>query len=807
MAAVLEDPRTAADAITHQSEQAVAPQVNVQEQHAPGTPGQEQRQPTQVARPENEFKPLTKEELLRPAFGALATTLGAAFLVGGMFVGFSPIIYAALGGIAGVGLAVAAAQARKRATLMQILSVVGILIVGALLLSIPNFGNLSKITTLVGEAAKHARLKRPPAPFDEGWKAILPWTVGMIGYAAAWVGSMGRKPAVGVLVPIPAIAFAAIGQPAERQVISGIIAFVSFVIGLTVIFRADKGEGGSVSTAYEIKRAARAAPLVILLIGALFALAQTNLLFPAPLYDPAQRAQLPRPIPLSGVKDRVIFSTAAPSGFTGPWRLGVLDVYDGTNWRLPPYAKNNDKDLPLSGIIDEDWEQPVTPRLVADVRLEGLDGTHIPIPALLDSIGGDHLPKLVGEKRSQTIGVKEGSVPEHLEYKVNFGLLPQIDVLKGALSDPSKDFKEFLDVADRQAPPAVAALIQEARDRTTTPWDRLDYIRGKLLENVTAAGQGLPGPIPPSKINEMVSPDGKANPYEIVAAQAVLARWAGIPARVGYGFDNGRRNEGRIEFHPSDGAAWLEVHFEGIGWFPVTGFPKKVQASLGNDPKKEGNFIASDQVKVQLFIPLRIPPKNVFLKQFVGLVVVTSPFIIMGLLAWLLWPVVWKARRRGRRHEWALEQGRAARIAVAYAELRDMATDLGVGDPYGTPLAYLSKVVPDEEHRELAWLVTRTLWGDLRESLTDDEVFAAEELSRSLRRRMSEAQPFTIRGIALVSRLSLRNPYAPELVSPPVERVEVRKRVRALASALASLRKPPRRAREREMPDEAMENA
>ena len=28
-----------------------------------------------------------------------------------------------------------------------------------------------------------------------------------------------------------------------------------------------------------------------------------------------------------------------------------------------------------------------------------------------------------------------------------------------------------------------------------------------------------------------------ATPYEIVAAEALLARWAGVPARIGFGFD------------------------------------------------------------------------------------------------------------------------------------------------------------------------------------------------------------------------------------------------------------------------------
>jgi hypothetical protein len=75
---------------------------------------------------------------------------------------------------------------------------------------------------------------------------------------------------------------------------------------------------------------------------------------------------------------------------------------------------------------------------------------------------------------------------------------------------------------------------------------------------------------------------------------------------------------------------------------------------------------------------------------------------------------------------------------------------------------FLDRFIEDEEHTELAWLTTRVLWGDLQGE--EDPLIAsvAEELSRSLRRRLAAMQPATVRAVALVSRLSLRNPYAPE---------------------------------------------
>jgi hypothetical protein len=122
-----------------------------------------------------------------------------------------------------------------------------------------------------------------------------------------------------------------------------------------------------------------------------------------------------------------------------------------------------------------------------------------------------------------------------------------------------------------------------------------------------------------------------------------------------------------------------------------------------------------------------------------------------------------KALTRARRRALARRRGARARVALAYSEWRDLATDFGYTHASDTPLMFVDRFAPDEEHAQLAWLTTRGMWGDLRSSLTDDHATAAEELSRALRRRLSAAQPGTMRFVAAVSRASLRSPFAPEL--------------------------------------------
>ncbi|HVL33662.1 MAG TPA: hypothetical protein VM600_08810, partial [Actinomycetota bacterium] len=171
MSTVIEDPRIAED---------ISPSAPTEPDGTPQPEGTAAPQTVRAAMLDEE-RPLTKEQILRPAFGALSTTLGCAFLVGGMFTGITPRLYAAVGGIVGVFAAVWAARARKRVGTVQAASLFAVVFAGLLLLLIGDPGALGNLGEVLGEAAANARLRRPPAPFDDGWRMILPVTVGFIG--------------------------------------------------------------------------------------------------------------------------------------------------------------------------------------------------------------------------------------------------------------------------------------------------------------------------------------------------------------------------------------------------------------------------------------------------------------------------------------------------------------------------------------------------------------------------------------------------------------------------------------------------
>jgi hypothetical protein len=258
----------------------------------------------------------------------------------------------------------------------------------------------------------------------------------------------------------------------------------------------------------------------------------------------------------------------------------------------------------------------------------------------------------------------------------------------------------------------------------------------------------------------------EGSPFEIVAAQALLARWAGLPSRIGYGFDGGTKVGNHLEVRPKNGATFVEVFFPRYGWLPVLGTPKNAKATLGANPNEQQvnkNVLPSKDIAIQLYIPEIVPPESANGRILARVVEIAVPSILLLILGYFLWPGLRKAMMRAKRRRLAEAAGPRGRIAVAYAEWRDWATDYGFGYPSDTPLAYLARFVPDNEHRQLAWLVTRTLWGDLRAQCTGEEAHFAEELSRGLRRRLAAAHPTSLRLIAIISRLSVRSPYLDEL--------------------------------------------
>lgn len=714
----------------------------------------------------------TAEQPIRLAIAVALPTLAAAIMVGGVFTGAGARVYAGVAGLLGVVLAVALSRLFSRPLLAYVLMLVGLFSIGLLMVVPSGLENVTRVGTLASDATQSGNVLRPPVPLTAGWQAIIGWLLGVVGFGAAWLAIVVRRPPIALLVPLPIAAIAGISVPSYAQKASGIIALVLFALGLGILssVSSTEAEGERPPLGYEIRRALRALPLLAVITVVLVALAQTNFLFPDPLIDPTEEPQKPKTVPLSEVEDRVLFEVESVA--TGPWRVGSLDVYDGKDWRLPPFADNQLEDVPRNGVVDES----LAPGVRATITVRGLGGAVL--PALPNTVGiVAQGPRLAYDSRNGNIRLSQGQVQAGLQYAVVAATLPTEDDLRSVTAGVPSDVRQFVRIPD--PPPAVQELLDRAPK--TSKWDTFNSLRNYVLENVTATGVGRPVSVTPSRVQEMLQGAREGSPFEIVAAQAMLARWAGVPSRIGYGFDGGEDVNGRLEVRPRHGSTFVEVFFPGYKWLPVIGTPKQAKPTAGSKPdeqKVDPNIVPSDDLVVELLLPVLTPPESVFTQQLARGLLIGVPTILLLLLLYTLYPAVVKAVVRSRRRAAAQEGGPRARIALAYAEWRDLATDYGYRYTTDTPLMFLDRFVEDPDHTELAWLVTRALWGDLQDDLTPDLATAAEELSRSLRRRLASAHPATVRAVSLVSRLSLRDPFAPDLNLALKERPDTKERSR-----------------------------
>lgn len=763
---------------------------------------------------------------LRIALAAGLSTAAAGLVIGGIFGSWFARGLGLIAAALGAGWALYAARSPRAAT-MQAAAPLVFLFVGAALL-IPAPGGPGSLATAVGDAIDAGRVIRPPVPFDPGWRVLIVVVIGMLGFGSASLALGTNRPKLGIVLPLPLIGLASVTQPESEQFVAGVSAFLPVLAAIGVLYGGDLEQTSELDSSFELKRLSRGLLAGIPLIAVLVALNSANFLFPAPVYDPDDKPQKPKAAPLDADSDRILFEVATGTDFTGPWRTGALDVYEGDSWLIAGFDRDRLIDLGDGGQVSPIRAGNTQSRVTITIRDVG-NSAVLPILGGTTAVESD--ADIVLDPRSTTLRVPSGRAPSGLEYTLlvpNYASGPQLEAVTVA---PGPELAPQL--LAPSVPPGVQALLDQA---PTNPWQRLDFLRTKLLTVVTAKGAGAPVPVTPARVDEMLAGKGTATPFEIVAAEALLARWAGLPSRVGFGFDgvnledpNGApaasdpdttedptasttttaprlvdRATAIQTVRPRNAAQWLEVWFEGYGWVPLVGAPQKAEASLDTDPNArfDPGIEPSDDVAVEIYLPFELEDLTQLYQRIRERIVQSTPVVALVGTVWVGWPFAAKVLRRSRRRRWAASQGglsdaygmdevRRTQVAVEYAEFRDLAIDLGVGDIYDTPLEYLSKVRDDREHAELAWLASRALYGDLRRALTDDDVVAAEELSSSLRRRLAAGQPLQVRLLAYVSRASLDQPYTSEI--PNI----VRLRIPFLSAGIARLKAAPAKLRAR----------
>ncbi|HXA29977.1 MAG TPA: transglutaminaseTgpA domain-containing protein [Candidatus Angelobacter sp.] len=705
--------------------------------------------PVPVATPGDDAEPTLS--VRRACLAALLSSAAAAWMLGGVFD--SPQARPLALACAALGVAAAAAVARSRRPGVAGLALLPAAFVAASLVSVATDSRVSPLEA-VQSAVSGGGLLQPPVPFDAGWRFVLVALCILLAAATATLVLNTSRPRLALALPLPVVLAGALLQPPDGGVLGAGVSLVLVVAGLMVLYAAELGGSGG-SRGFELRRSLRGAGALALALVALVVLNHSSFLFPAAVATRALPPQKPQVVPPDQVKDRAIARVRGPGDLSGPWRLGELDSYDGSDFLLPPYDP--------SRLVNVAGDQPLTTLKGAtqDYTVTVVDPEQRVLPA---PAGATHVNLQGGraqyDPRSGALMLPAAPTGA-FTYTVSGEKPPSAQDLSAAGSPRGVNPDDTWIPA---APDEVRHLLDNA---PRNPWDRLQALRQALYDHVVAAGPGVPGPTPPSRVVAMLA-GGRASPYEIAAAQVLLARWAGLPARLGYGFYGGDPVPGGgVELRPRHGANWAEVYFEGYGWVPVIGVPAHAVSPLDANPANHSPLIhPAEEVSLQLYVPTDASSALLLYQVVRWWLAVLAPIGVAAavLVMFFPWPLkLWRGRRR-RRHARAF--GAAAEIAVEYAEFRDLAGDLRAGDPWSTPLEFLDRLSPDEEHEEYAWLVTRALWGDLARDLQAEDVAAAREMGASLRRRLSRGQPWLTRVLALSSRASLREPYDRSLPNP-----------------------------------------
>ncbi|MHB8340512.1 MAG: DUF3488 domain-containing protein, partial [Mycobacteriales bacterium] len=668
-----------------------------------------------------------------PERGVLATCVGAwlassafGIFVAGLFADPLARVVALAGALLGAGAVLASCRTRYTAAVQYAGALLTVLL-GALLVLPFTTGGSANLPGLISEALHGGGLGHPPVPFDPGWRFLLFVLTGLLSEASAAAAVGLHRPKLAVGLPVPLLVGAALLEPTASAA-STLASLALLVAALAASFGVQLASEGVGSARFEVRRFARGAVLAVVLVAGMAAVSRVGFLFPRAVTSTVIPPRRPPSAPL--LSDRVLFTVTTPAPMT--WRLGVLDVYQIPAWLLPPYDTARIQRIPASGTVPVDGPGSVVGPLQAantiTVRFTIGDLPGHGVPDLANPIAVHASTGVQYDPRTQALQLPE-LAPRGLSYTVQ-AIAPPSDGQLRAAGPPPPALAPFL--AAPPPPPRVAALL--ARAPTGNLYDRLQFVRQAFYSSVIAAGAGNPVDVPPSLVDRMLTGQ-PVSPYEITAGEVLLARWAGVPARIGYGYFGGHPvpgSPGVYQVHPDDGATWLEAYFQGYGWVPIVGTPPRAKASLSSAPKQHNPTVRpTDQLALVVYVPY--PQQSI--RQ---LYQVVRYWLLRGLLALLVlvlaligYPAVVKWLRTLRRVRWAARRGPPERIAVAYAGMREAAADLGLGGAALSPLEFLGRVEPDAEHRELAWLVVRGLWGDLRRDLQVGDADVAVEMAAS----------------------------------------------------------------------------
>ncbi|PRZ09714.1 uncharacterized protein DUF4129 [Isoptericola sp. CG 20/1183] len=741
---------------------------------------------------------------------ALAAMLAVVALGFGPAWGTDGYLLPALGG-AGVGLIVAwvAAWQRWPVVLTALATVLAYFLLGGAL-ALPG-------STVAGVVPTPATWQELALGAVQGWKefvtsvpplssfpelAVVPFLLmllaGVLAGTIAWRASHAAWAVLPVVVALAGVALLGTILPAYPLVQGLVVAVVGL---LWASWRAAESRMGANRLLSDASRSATRRLRAQRLRGgaAMLVLGGVAAVLVAPQISAGERTALREIItppldlhqytsPLVGFRsytkelaDTALFTVdGMPEG--GRVRLATLDTYAGTVYDVSSGGE--------AGVFSRAGEVIDTvadgERVPVDVTVTGYSGVWLPDLGELAGIefSGERAEELSASTyyngTSGTALVTAGLRPGD-SYRLDAVVTP-VPSEDSLASTPivDTDLPDPRDVAD-----AVPAKAQQFAADATEPFERLTNIRDALvatgvysngLENQPASRPGHSA----ARIDELLAKDEMVGDDEQFAtALALMARSAGIPARVVMGFYPDEKTWTPGTPYVVTGAdvhAWVEVPFEGHGWVPfdvipdednkVEPLPRSRQVpkppvleapeSPEEPPRADAGDVEDDDNDEE-------DSEGVDWRA-VAAVVVTVAIPLAILVLPLLLVLAYKARRRGRRRSAPVL---VDRVSGGWREVLDVATDLGAGVPPAATrregAVLLAERVPSGAAATtgLAHRADHVVFG--AQTPTDDDVDRYWAEVDALVHEMQHAVPWRRRVAGRFSLRSVRGADAPPL--------------------------------------------
>ncbi|WP_423462459.1 transglutaminaseTgpA domain-containing protein [Promicromonospora sp. MS192] len=668
---------------------------------------------------------------------ALVDVAALVVMLGAVAVGFGPV-WGSLGyvlptaGGAVVGLLVAWVGAWRRfpAVTVTALAVLAYLVLGGAL-ALPH-------TTIAGVVPTLDTLRELLLGSVEGWKqfvttvppmrsfpdlAVVPFLLMLLVALISGTISWRAKHAVWAVVPVIAglVGVILLGtvDPALPVVQGLVIAIVALLWGAVRVMEARVGTH-SISTESSREATRRLRWYRVRTGATILTVAAVAAGFTAPVLMPhGQRTVLRETIvppfdiheftsPLvafrhyaKDLREDELF-TVSDLPENGRIRLATLDQYDGVVYD----ASGDGGDTGFYTRVGEEiaTQAEGTPATF-EITVSGYSGVWVPEIGSLTGVrwtGPDATAQTDGSYYNSTThtaittaGVKAGDT-----YTLDTLVTeePGEDVLKKATIREA----DLPETEPGALPPGLPAKTVQFTGEETDPATKLFQIRD-ALQDYGVLSSGLDGQTPSrpghsaERIDTLVEEEKMVGDDEQFAvAFALMARQAGIPARVVMGFYPDEKSEYE-EGEPwkvlgSDVHAWVEVPFKEYGWVPIDAVPDE-KPQIQPEPKSQ--TVPKPPV-LQDPEPPEEPDKakagsvedddkdeaenDLFDWGLLGIILLAVGIPLLLILGPIVAILAYKARRRAKRR--SAEQ-MADRISGGWHEVVDVVTDLGTTVPRG----------------------------------------------------------------------------------------------------------------------------